>query len=192
MTIVDEMTWDRIALDHVYGMYQNAVIDKFKTSERALSHIGAVLESVSVNYMIHFTNSGQDTFCPELEYEGRLVWDEIGESCICLLGYMSMIPKPSSISSLLVSKQRDYGTKNISKFGTIGILIRLNDKIERLINLLNRANYNLDNIVTSVSDESIYDTITDIIGYCVIAKMWLNKYPDSNGNLVRQFFTPLP
>lgn len=33
-------------------------------------------------------------------------------------------------------KQHDYGCGNISKFGELGVLVRVSDKIERLINLL--------------------------------------------------------
>lgn len=37
--------------------------------------------------------------------------------------------------TLMDRKQQDYGSKNISKFGTFGVLVRLSDKIERLKNL---------------------------------------------------------
>ena len=38
--------------------------------------------------------------------------------------------------SLLDSKQKDYGPKNISRFGVRGLSVRLYDKVERLANLL--------------------------------------------------------
>jgi hypothetical protein len=65
--------------------------------------------------------------------------------------------------SLFDKKQRDYGSGNISDFGEIGVLIRLNDKINRLKNLLKSQ--------ASVNFESVADTWDDIANYGLIGKL---------------------
>jgi hypothetical protein len=72
---------------------------------------------------------------------------------------------PVDVHRTLLRKQHDYGHKNISRFGRIGLLIRTHDKIARLENLLNGENGKPNN-------ESIEDTIMDIIGYSAIGIMW--------------------
>jgi hypothetical protein len=66
---------------------------------------------------------------------------------------------------LLDKKQQDYGSKNISAFGELGVLIRVNDKVERLKNLLKAAN------PAEVQNESIEDTWMDIANYAMIATL---------------------
>ena len=76
-------------------------------------------------------------------------------------------------------KQSDYGDGNIklgleisseSSFHTqnralaqLGIVIRMNDKIQRLINIHKKSIFNGEEL--SVSDESIEDTCIDIMNY---------------------------
>jgi len=68
-----------------------------------------------------------------------------------------------AMTDLLISKQRDYGHGNINAFGTYGVLVRLSDKIERLKNLMSN--------VIDPTNESVVDTLQDMVGYCVIAMM---------------------
>lgn len=63
---------------------------------------------------------------------------------------------------LFDKKQHDYGPGNISKFGVQGVLVRINDKLERLINL-----YKKDR---DPENESIEDTWQDLSVYGVIAR----------------------
>ena len=63
---------------------------------------------------------------------------------------------------LMDTKQLDYGSGNISAFGEFGVLVRLNDKMERLKNL---------NKMPSVKNEAIEDTYQDIANYAVISLM---------------------
>jgi len=72
---------------------------------------------------------------------------------------------------LFRDKQYDYGPENISNFGDIGVLVRLNDKIERLKNLMfnNKEAHN----------ESIIDTWIDISNYGLIGLMCaINIWPN--------------
>lgn len=71
------------------------------------------------------------------------------------------------LAELLSSKQHDYGHQNISNFGLVGIAVRMCDKIARLENLMGRD--------THPQNETLRDTLDDIIGYAVIAKMWEDK-----------------
>lgn len=68
------------------------------------------------------------------------------------------------MKTLLCSKQHDYGHGNINSFGMYGIVVRMSDKVERYANLLARG--------TEAKNESIIDTLRDIVGYCVIALMF--------------------
>jgi hypothetical protein len=76
----------------------------------------------------------------------------------------------SEILNTVIKKQRDYGHKNISKFGITGLVIRVHDKVARVENLMKKENY-----INAVSDETMLDTLMDIIGYSIIAYMWLNN-----------------
>jgi|SRR3989304_2047183 len=73
---------------------------------------------------------------------------------------------------LLDSKQQDYGSKNISSFGTFGVVVRMNDKFERIKHLfLNRRK--------RAVNESIRDSFRDICNYSIIALMLeMKQWPD--------------
>lgn len=74
---------------------------------------------------------------------------------------------------LFDKKQHDYGPNNISKFGVQGVLVRTNDKLERLINL-----YRDDRIP---ENESIEDTWQDLSIYGVIARAVIKDQWDKVG-----------
>lgn len=61
---------------------------------------------------------------------------------------------------LLARKQHDYGHQNISKFGEHGLMVRLWDKIARYENLARRQ--------VGPENESLVDTLKDMIGYVVL------------------------
>jgi hypothetical protein len=64
---------------------------------------------------------------------------------------------------LVISKQEKYGKGNINNFGEFGVLVRMNDKFERLKNMVQN---NLQD-----TKEPIDDTLSDIIGYALLWKM---------------------
>ena len=79
------------------------------------------------------------------------------------------------MTGLLASKQHDYGHKNIDRFGIKGIIVRLNDKYERLANLeFTKQFLAAGNTVAPRVNETITDTLCDIVGYCVIGLMVLD------------------
>lgn len=61
-------------------------------------------------------------------------------------------------------KNKDYGADNILKFGTMGIIVRIGDKINRLNNLVKNGS-------ASVADEKLADTLEDIFNYAVYGLM---------------------
>lgn len=70
---------------------------------------------------------------------------------------------------LFDQKQADYGPYNISKFGVIGVLVRVSDKIERLINL--HKDSTLTSGTPTPSNESTTDSWQDLSVYGAIARV---------------------
>lgn len=99
--------------------------------------------------------------------ECRLRWLKLGMKARDLgsgLGYFDFFAAPAELLEILVRKQRDYGHENIARFGRLGLLVRVHDKIARLENLLASG--------AKPNNESILDNIADVVGYCVIGAMW--------------------
>lgn len=74
---------------------------------------------------------------------------------------------------LLRAKGHDYSGEenclsNLEEFGFFGIVVRLNDKFQRLKNFVHSKKLN-------VNDESIEDTLRDIRNYCYLAQILLQK-----------------
>lgn len=65
--------------------------------------------------------------------------------------------------AMLARKQHDYGHQNILSFMQRGVIVRLCDKLSRL--------ENLDRKDIDPTNESLIDTLLDIIGYCTISRM---------------------
>ena len=66
-------------------------------------------------------------------------------------------------AKLFHRKHQDYGPGNIAAFGAFGVLVRADDKIERLKNLKKRGEI--------TKNESIIDTWQDIANYGIIGEM---------------------
>ena len=73
--------------------------------------------------------------------------------------------------ALFDKKQKDYGPANISKFGIFGVIVRVSDKIERLINLHQKSVQFHSGHSGSVQNESIEDSWTDLSVYGAIARV---------------------
>ena len=63
---------------------------------------------------------------------------------------------------LLDSKQKDYGSGNISAFGEFGVIVRANDKLERLKNLHGKGVPNHESKSDSWRDLSNYGLIGEL------------------------------
>ena len=71
------------------------------------------------------------------------------------------------VKELLLRKRNDYGTENISRFGELGVVIRLSDKLDRLVNLVVKPKLSGKG-GNAVNNEPIDDTWLDIIGYGIL------------------------
>ena len=84
--------------------------------------------------------------------------------------------KMRQIEDLLLKKNRDYGS-SFRKAGILSgtldakskLLVRLDDKLERLANLLEQGTDG------DVADESVGDTVIDAIGYFVLFSILLDE-----------------
>lgn len=71
---------------------------------------------------------------------------------------------------IYLKKNKDYGDsflQTLIKFGEVSALIRINDKVNRYINLLGKN--------VEVEDESVQDTILDLFNYCMMYKSYLEN-----------------
>ncbi len=71
------------------------------------------------------------------------------------------------VKKLLVAKHHDYGDGNLDKYGFLGIVIRMSDKLARLENLMFKEH---------LVNECIDDTILDLIGYAIQIDIRLEGY----------------
>ena len=95
----------------------------------------------------------------------RLV-DLIWTSLDCKEGQTKAIIKKVLEDVLLFDKkQHDYGPQNIAKFGTMGVLVRSSDKLERLVNLYKRDE-------KPKVAEPITETWQDLSVYGAIARVY--------------------
>lgn len=100
----------------------------------------------------------------EHSYLASLHWTVIG-AMAAKWGETSGYPvEQDDLVSTLIRKQRDYGSENISRFGRMGLQVRTHDKIARLENLMTSGK--------TPNNESIQDTVLDILGYSAIGIMW--------------------
>jgi hypothetical protein len=68
---------------------------------------------------------------------------------------------------LFKKKNKDYGDA-FATYGPIGVLVRIGDKINRLMNIEK-------NQVNMVLDESMYDTLIDLHNYAAMALMLIQE-----------------
>jgi len=69
--------------------------------------------------------------------------------------------------ALFAKKNADYGDA-FAKFGVIGVLMRIEDKIQRSLSITKNG-------VTLVNDESIRDTLLDLHNYAAMALLLLDE-----------------
>lgn len=100
------------------------------------------------------------------EYEFRRLNVEDPVDLLCIeydiqtdMGRAALVISIENVATL-DRKQRDYGSRNISEFGEMGILMRVWDKICRLKNLMGKEN---------PKNESIDDSWLDMANYAIIA-----------------------
>jgi hypothetical protein len=116
-------------------------------------------------------NIGKDNLHSK-KTEHAFLWSAMAVNAINAAARMYPNSKINMVDVVLtvIRKQKDYGHHNIAMFGITGLVIRIHDKIARAENILSK-----DNLENAVPGESLYDTFLDIVGYSIIALMWLNN-----------------
>ena len=83
---------------------------------------------------------------------------------------MDYIPRFISVQKeglqLFKRKNRDYGN-SFSYYGPVGVIIRMNDKVNRLISVTNNG-------INLVANESLRDTLIDLHNYSAMAIMLMD------------------
>jgi hypothetical protein len=77
-----------------------------------------------------------------------------------------------NLANLLKRKNADYDdsfTKQFEKYGVLSSMIRIEDKFNRLNNLVVKGNG------TKLTNESIDDTLLDLSGYCILTLIERDK-----------------
>jgi len=73
----------------------------------------------------------------------------------------------ASALELFIKKNNDYGDA-FAKYGVIGVLMRIEDKIQRALSITKNG-------VNLVNDEGIRDTLLDLHNYAAMALMLMNE-----------------
>ena len=84
----------------------------------------------------------------------------------------------SEMLSLYERKNKDYGNsfgKTYEKLGIISAVVRLQDKMNRIIELTTKGEQ-------QVNDESLRDTIIDMANYSVMTLMEMSKSEDDHAD----------
>ena len=84
-----------------------------------------------------------------------------------------MIKVQTESLDLFKRKNRDYGDA-FATFGTIGVLVRMSDKIQRALSISRNG-------VALVDDEKLRDTLIDLHNYSAMAVMLLDEKPSTDG-----------
>jgi len=75
---------------------------------------------------------------------------------------------------LFSKKNADYGDA-FANYGTVGVIVRMGDKIQRLISVSNKG-------VNLVNTESLRDTLIDLHNYAAMAVMLIDENKDNITN----------
>jgi len=131
-----------------------------KTKKDLLSNLSICSSSVIIQESTLATESTQPTIKQSLI--------ELASSSLNILSQIKDKPPQNIVddnASLFERKNADYGN-SFEDFELIGIIVRLNDKINRILNL-----GDADPQIIQV-DEKIEDTINDLYNYCIIGLMY--------------------
>lgn len=74
--------------------------------------------------------------------------------------------------ALFAKKNKDYGD-SFATFGTVGVIVRMQDKINRLCSITKNG-------VSYVNDESLRDTLIDLHNYSAMAVMLIDEHNGDN------------
>jgi len=169
MTIVKQpiknnsvITWEMAAFDSAQELY-----DKVNLYARKEMYTLRYIIDHYINSRFYLDVDGTNKFA-----EHKHLWTLLSSSALDIAKQFDItyLLTSSEILNTVINKQKDYGHKNIARFGMTGLVIRVHDKVARIENLMSKEKYH-----NSVADETLLDTLKDIVGYSIIAFMWLNN-----------------
>jgi hypothetical protein len=79
---------------------------------------------------------------------------------------------------LFTKKNADYGDA-FANYGSVGVIIRLGDKIQRLVSVTNKG-------VNLVNTESLRDTLIDLHNYAAMAVMLIDEKKEEYVNKISE------
>lgn len=148
------MNWNQAAAVAVYRIFQPRGGD---------SGLEALRERLDAMVDAYGPHAGSTTHPGSISDQ----FSDLGAHALRLgrsLGFFIGAGNQDRITAVVIKKQLDYGHANISRFGRIGLMVRLHDKVARLENLLQPGR--------TPNNESIEDNVMDVIGYCILGIMW--------------------
>jgi hypothetical protein len=80
----------------------------------------------------------------------------------------------SKAKNLFIKKNKDYGDA-FAEYGTIGVLVRIGDKIKRAQSITSKG-------INLVDDEGIKDTLLDLHNYAAMALMLIEENENSDND----------
>lgn len=97
------------------------------------------------------------------------VFAGIGKKTLLLMAKDGRCLDDDAFAQLLVDKSIRYGAKPIREWGPLGVVIRISSKWGRY-ETMTTTTQNPDGL-----DESINDTLQDIVGYCVLGLLLISE-----------------
>lgn len=142
------------------------------SAEKAINQIYSIIETTGAGSLgamrEHFDNflNANNSYPLDEEF-CYLSWRTLGALALLTARANGVFTEdavePEDFSSILVSKQTDYGSDAINRFGRIGLMVRVHDKIARLENLTRRG--------IDPGNESLFDNYMDVVNYCALGMM---------------------
>lgn len=161
MTVAEEdlypepASWNQAAEWCISGIHERSMLGEDKSVDQMRTYL---------NDLITYNQE----FPGRAEYWIRF-WCDLGGIALKTARDLGIIDLTSAGSTekdfvhVLVKKQKDYGTDNINRFGRLGLLVRIHDKIARLENLIVKG--------VGPENESLFDNYMDVVNYCAIGMM---------------------
>tara|TARA_Y100000768_G_C23991185_1_gene693374 strand:+ start:12995 stop:13456 length:462 start_codon:yes stop_codon:yes gene_type:complete len=115
-----------------------------------------ILQSLDINVTSILINNKEDIFI------------NLDKMAILTLNYLATSTDISKIQiinnnkDLFERKNNDYGS-SYKDFTLLGLIVRINDKINRFLNIQNK---------NTMVDEDKYETINDLYNYCIISLIY--------------------
>ena len=163
----------------IYEQYDN-VLKTVKDYEKRVSNICNILNDNHYTYSMKiyqnkiFENIIRESNTISISNTTN-IYQTLYNICILSINYLEYIKNVDKNTLmennrlLFQQKNQDYGN-SFQDYELIGILVRLNDKLNRIISITDNKN----NI--QVTDEKVEDTVNDLYNYCIIGLMYKPAY----------------